>query len=153
MSYIPQASAFFHFGGQPAITPTGMENSSRIVGGEESVSGQNFCGVHKFDIQLQQPLWAMLVQPSSPYEVSAISIPVTLTDSPFARSPGLVECFFLHSLNPLGQIHGWIADYTYSLPSTIVHICDENWNIGTLDFSEMLKVTDFIGELTITDMF
>lgn len=94
----------------------------------------------------------MSLHQSLPSDVFVASIPVTPVDPPFSRPDPLMEYIFLHNVNPLGHMHGWIREYTYSIPSPIVHICDDELHIGTLDLSKMLELTDQAGVLTIDDV-
>lgn len=72
--------------------------------------------------------------------------------SPLARGHPPLEVVFPHRLDPLGQIHGWLGDYTFPIPSPIIHICDDDLHVGIVDLSATLKFTDRVGILTISDV-
>lgn len=91
----------------------------------------------------------MQLKPSidSPVYLSAMAVPSwqsATEESPPERghppdsSANFDEVIFPHSLDPLGELRGWLDQYTFEIPSPIVHICEDELHIGVIDLSELL---------------
>ncbi|KAF5357110.1 hypothetical protein D9756_006839 [Leucocoprinus leucothites] len=87
-------------------------------------------------------------QPLSPFDLSRLH-------TPLAESSPLAEVIFPTRIDlQVGSMQSWVADFKTRLKTPVVHICDDDLHLGTLDLTLILPLAQSHGPgiLTLADI-